>query len=358
MIQERQAKIINFRVYSTKWYSYDFSECKKIINKGPLFLDNCPKKGCTVTCYFGQIPESIMELKYSIDGYGLKRKSEIFSRSKPKKPLGEYITGLKVDPDYLPRSVWATTIVIEKQIDPYEFQMIKDNGDIDSFETHRFFRENYGKLTFFEVFDKTVLSCMTEMDQVLFDELIISEMALIIDDEIAVAFPKNMGTQQEGWQCIDAKAFDKKKISKLIQNVNSLHFSWFNNVAHWRVSMVMEKDLLRKFYFGFICLEILTNELSKEIVNTGSILGKSIQTAQNKIPLEREYKKMDLWKKFSIVAEVLNPNGFKKDHDDFKICKDFRNKMSHEGIYEGENIPLEELDCLLNFYLITILRSV
>jgi hypothetical protein len=358
MGQKKQAKIINFRIYSTKWYSYDFSECEEIMKRGPLVLDNFPENGWTLTCYFGPIPESIEELKYAIDGYGLKRKSEIFSQSKLKKTLGEYIVGLKADPEYFPRSVWATTIVIEKPIDPYEFRMIKENGDISGFETHQFFRENYRKLAFSEVFDKTVLSCLTEMEQVLFDELVISEMALLIDDEIAVAFPKNMGTQREGWQCCDGKAFDKEKISALMQNVNSLRFTWFDNVAHWRVAMVMEQDPLRKFYFGFICLEILTNELSKEIVTTCSILGNPVKISPNKIPSESKFKKMDLWNKFFLIAEVLNPSGFAKDQADFKICKDFRNKMSHEGIYEGENPPLEKLDSLLDFYLLAILRSI
>lgn len=358
MSQERRAKIINFRVYSTIWYSYDFSEYEKIKKQGPLILNDFPDNGWTLTCYFGPIPDSIQDLKYAIDGYGLKRKSEIFSHSQPKKNIGEYIAALKADPEYFLRSVWATTIVIEKPINPDEFRMIKENGDIDGFEIHRYFRDNYEKLTFSKVFNKTVLSCLAEMEQVLFDELIISEMALLIDDVIAVAFPKNMGTRQEGWQSCDGKPFDKKKISALMQNANSVNLTWFDNVAHWRVSMVMEKDQLRKFYFGFICLEILTNELSKEIVNTCSILGNPAKISPDKIPSEDRFKKMDLWKKFFFIAELLNPKGSEKDQDDFKICKDFRNKMSHEGIYDGQKPPLEKLDALLDFYLFILLKNI
>lgn len=356
MTQERQAKIINFRVYSTKWYSYDFLECEKIVKAGPLFLDDFPEKGFSLSCYFGQIPDFIENLKYSIDGYGLKRKSEIFSKSKPKKQLNNYIDDLKSIPDYFPRSVWATTIVIEKQIDPHKFRMINENGNISTYETHRYFRESYDTRTFDEVFDKTILSCLTEMKQVLFDELIISEKALLIDGEIAVAFPRNMGTQREGWQCYNGKVFDKQKISAIVQNSNSLKYKWLDNAAHWRVSMVMEKDRLKKFYFGFICLELLTNELSNEIVNSGSILGKSISTPP-KIS-KSKYKDMTLWTRFSLISEILNPTGFQKDRNDFEVCKKFRNKMSHEGIHEDENPPLETLDGLLDSYLLNILKDI
>lgn len=358
MSDKRHAKIVNFRIYSTKLYSYEYFECEKIVRRCPLFLNDFPEKGCTLTCYFGQIPESIVNLKYSIDGYGLKRKNEIFSQSKKSKKLEEYIAELRSNPEYFPRSVWATTIVIEKKINPYEFKMIDENGNISTFETHRYLRESYKNLTFSEIFDKIVLSFMTEMEQILFDELIISEMALLIDDEIAVAFPENMGTQQEGWQYCDGKAFDKEKISALVQKINSLHYIWLSNVAHWRVSMVMEKDQLRKFYFGFICLEILTNELSKEIVKTGSILEKTFKTQPVKIPNGREYKNMPLLKRFSLIAEIFNPRGLKTDCANFADCKKFRNKMSHEGIYEGENPPLEKLDALLDFYLLELLRNI
>ena len=61
--------------------------------------------------------------------------------------------------------------------------------------------------------------------------------------------------------------------------------------------------------------------------------------------------------KFSLVAGVLNPKNSEKDISDFKDCKDFRDKMSHEGIREGDSPPLAKLDDLLDFYLRTILEK-
>lgn len=372
MTQEQLTKIISLRVYTTKWYSYEPSAYNKIKKQNPLSLENFPEMGCKLSCYFGEIPEPIINLKYSIDGYGLKRKKEMtyrFSQSKSKEfPLEDCIAEIRSNPDYLPRYTWATTIVIEKLINPHEFGMIDENGNISTFEAHQYFRESYEKLTYTEVFDKILLAFMTEMEPILFDELIISEMALLIDDKIIVAFPKNMETQAEGYQYCDGEAINTDKISSLVQKMNTSNHNWLSNIAHWRISMLIEKDPWKKFYLGFIGLEMLTHKSFKKIVTqnkfdvimkTGQIFDKSVKMPfADFIPTESECRKLPLMMKFSLVVGVLNPLNYEKDVTDFKECKEFRDKMSHEGIYEQDRPPLEKLEKLLDFYLQATLKSI
>lgn len=370
MTQEQLAKIISLRVYTTKWYSYELSAYNEIKKHNPLSLENFPEMGCKLSCYFGEIPESIINLKYSIDGYGLKRKKEMtyrLSQSKSKEFLLEdCITELKSNPDYLPRYSWATTIVIEKTINPREFGIIDENAKISTFEAHRYFRESYEKLTYTEIFDKILLSFLTEMESILFDELFISEMALSIDDKIVVAFPKTMETEREGYQYCNGKSIDTEKISSLIQKMTVSDNNWLANIAHWRISMLIEKDPWKKFYLGFICLEILTNNAFKKIVvqNKSKVIMKTGPHQFDisiKIPsgiLNLKEFDGDLMKKFACIASILNSDNCLKDISVFKECKNLRNKMSHEGIYDKDILLLEKLDNLLDFYLRTVQKSI
>lgn len=346
--------------------------CSKIEKSNPLVLENYPDKGCTLTCYFGQIPESVINLKYSIDGFGLKKMREMRSHSSQSKPekisLDDCIAEIKSNSDYLQRYTWATTIVIEKQIDPYELRMIDEKGIISAYESYRYFRESYANLTYSDVFDKILLSFLTEMEPVLFDELIISEMTLLIDDEIVVAFPKNMATKAEGYQYCEGKPFHKEKISSLIQRMNATNNNWLGNIAHWRISMLIEKDPWKKFYLGFLCMEMLTHKTFKKIsiknefdviMKTGQLFNKNVRMPfTDFIPKESECRKLPLMMKFSLVAGVLNPNNSLKDIADFKACKDSRDKMSHEGVHAKDDLPLEKLESLLDFYLQATLKNI
>lgn len=307
-------------------------------------------------------------MKYSIDGYGLKRKAEIFSHAKSNESLEEFIVELKADPDYFPRYNWAISIVIEKHINLHELKMVDDDGKANNYEIHRHFRESYKKLAFSDAFDKILLAFLTEMEPILFDELLISEMALLIDDEIAIAFPENMGTKREGYTYCEGKAFNKEKISSLIQKMNAPKNNWLGNISHWRTSMLTEKDLWKKFNFGFICLEMFTHKSFKSILaqnkfdvimKNGPHLNKSVKMPFGDfVPKESDCRKLPLLMKFSLVAGVLNPKNYEKDISDFTECKDFRDKMSHEGIREGDSPPLTKLDALLDFYLQTIMEKI
>jgi len=371
MNPEKLARIINLKVYTTQWYCYEPTASHKVISSNPLIIENFPEKNSTLNCYFGQIPESVINLKYSIDGFGLKKKKEMmyyFSQKKKKEfVLEDCISEIKSNPDYLPRYTWATTIMIEKKINPREFGILDENGKINTSEAYRYFREHYSQLTFSKAFDNILLSFMTEMESVLFDELLISEMALLIDDEIIVAFPKNMATQQEGFQYCDRKTINKDRISSLIQKINFPTNKWIDSIAHWRISMLIEKDPWKKFYFGFICLEILTHKIFKRIIaqnkfdvimNRGQHFNKFVKIPfSNFIPDENECRKLPLLMKFSLIAGVLNPINHENDAADFKDCKRIRDEMSH-GTYESDNPPLEKLDSLLDFYLQMTLKTI
>jgi hypothetical protein len=368
MDQIRQAKIVNLCIYSTKWYCYEPSACHKIMRDGPLIIDNFPKPGCKLTCYFGEIPEYFVNLKYSIDGYGLKRRDEIFTQRPHKKKTEDYIAELKSDPNYFPRYTWATSIAIEKPIDLIKQGMIGENGKINISKAHEYMRKSYAEVTYSEVFDKIILAFSTEMEPIFFDEVLLSEIALLIDNEIVVAYPKNMATHEEGWQCYEGDIFNKDRISSLIRKLNTPNCKWLGNIAHWRSSMMIERDPWKKFYFGFICLEMLIHKSFKNILsqNQFDVIMNSESQHFNKtvkmpfegfVPTESDCRKLPLMMKFTLVSGVLNPKSCRADIAAFKDCKDFRDKMSHEGIYKRDKLPIEKLEALLDFYLRTILKK-
>lgn len=94
-------------------------------------------------------------------------------------------------------------------------------------------------------------------------------------------------------------------------------------------------------------------------MKTGQLFDKSVKMPfADFIPKESECRKLPLMMKFSLVTGVLNPQNYENDIVGFEECKDFRDKMSHEGIYEKERPPLGKLDTLLDFYLQTPLKNI
>ncbi len=364
MNQKKLAKIINLKVYTTQWYCYEPSAYKKIIKSNPLIIDNFPENNSTLKCYFGQIPEYVLNFKYSIDGFGLKKKKEMMYHLSNKKRkefvLEDCISEIKSNSNYLSGYNWATTIVIEKMINPSEFGILDKDEKIITYAAYRYFREHYSELTYSNVFDNVLLSFMAEMEPVLFDELLISDMALLIDDEIVVAFPKNMATEKEGYQYSDRKSIDNDKISYLIQKINSPTNNWINSIAHLRTSMLIEKDPWKKFYLGFVCLEQLTHKSFKKIIthnkfdvtmNTGQLFNEKVKIPFDAfIPDESECRKLPLIMKFSLISGVLNPTNYESDIADFIMCKKIRDEMSH-STYKDIEPPFEKLEVLLDLYL-------
>lgn len=373
-IKKKKAKVISFRIYATKRYCYNTnnpSTAKNIKDLNPLFIDNFPEKGCKLNCYFGKVPEHIIKLKYSIDGLGLKIKKELRNRySKSKQnavSLEDCISEVESTSNDFQGYCWFNTIVIEKAINPYNYGMISENGEFCSYEAHRYFRESYKELNYSEIFDKISLCLLTEIEPAFFDELLFSEVALIIDDTNIIAVPKNLDPA-EGYQFCENELINKDKIISLIEKMNLSSNNWLNTIAHSRTAMLIEKDPWKKYLLGFVCLEVITHKAFKRIsaknsfevkMRAGNLLDDKVSMPfLDFIPKDDNCRKLPPTMKFSLVAGVLNPENSSEDISAFKKCKEIRDEMSHGVIHSNGELPFEKLENLLEFYSHEILKLI
>lgn len=370
-----ETKVISFRVYANKFYSYNLfnpSIAKNIEDNNPVFIDNFPDKGCELYCYFGKVPKHIIKLKYSIDGLGLYRKRNLFNpvmdSTRTEVSLGDCIAEVESTSNYFEGYCWFITIVIEKMIDPQVSGITDENGGTCPNKAHHYLRRMYKEFGYSEIFDMISFCLLTEIKPSFLDELLISEVAMVFDNNI-VAFPRNMATQAEGYQFCDSESINKNKIISWIEKVNlPNNKKWLEPVARLRMSMLTEKDPWKRYYLGFVCLEVLTHRCFEKILAGNSfdvVMSKGhLSCDKTRIPLpnfisvDGKTSKIPLSMKFSLVAGVFNPEHFSEDISAFNECKKIRNKMSHGEIHSKEELPCDVLKNLLDFYLHEIFRLI
>jgi hypothetical protein len=123
--------------------------------------------------------------------------------------------------------------------------------------------------------------------------------------------------------------------------------------------MIREEDKWKKFYFGFVCLEILTKKICKRILqdNQFDIRLKNSEGYDKfvKIPISdiipEDTNRMSIAAQFSFVAGMLNPEKYSNDVSIFIKCKKARDTMSHDEIISVEELPIAELGILLDTYI-------
>src|SRR5690606_36024913 len=125
------------------------------------------------------------------------------------------------------------------------------------------------------------------------------------------------------------KKIDTKEVKERINKIVSSRNNWINSIIHWYLSMLNEKDKWKKFYFGFVFLEIMTHKIFEKIYD-GDLFDvlKKINGGYDKftrIPISDiisdDANRVTLMAKFSFVAGVLHPGNYSNDVSNFKTCK-------------------------------------
>jgi hypothetical protein len=112
----------------------------------------------------------------------------------------------------------------------------------------------------------------------------------------------------------------------------------FELAGHWYESMLQENDdELKRFLWGFIALETLTNTLYDRLYDT-AVATLRMPAAdgtdvphQNLLPLVRRRGGLGLAERFDLVSGYLSPATAEADAENFRRLKAARDRISHGG---------------------------
>jgi len=384
-------KMICYRIYGTNdCFSKNPQDPKIISPLSPLRIDDFPDKDWKLTCFFGEIPDEIKYVHHSVKGFGLLCiqliGNAVDNTKTAQEQLKECIQKVKDDSTIFTKYKWYTIEVFEKDFDiqnceisEYYSDAMKDK--ISSFLAKEpVFNKNFiyptakeklfggdlliplemekEKRKFTELFNKVTICLMTEVPNYFFLKLMEEGCAFIINGIHVVGKP-HLTSSAELNVTKHHKTLNQDKLISLIKQNGPFQNIWLNSVSHWYLAMLKEEDMWKKFYFGFVGLEILTHKVFKKIIKDGQFdvhLKKSDEYDKSiKIPVSdiipEDTSRMTIAAKFSFVAGVLNPENYSSDRLIFQKCKETRDKISHGETIKIEELPINELTTLLDFYI-------
>lgn len=360
------AKIVVFRIYATNTYYRDPENSNEIIPLEPLCINAFPEDGYKIKCYFGKVPEDIISGKERVDGIDLIRFKATFGNSvdmskSSEELLKDSIAEIRLHTDRFTKYQWYTTLVIEKKIDIHEYEKLNLDTSAEYQKFLDLFINGLKEFQYTEIFDKVAFCLLKEFDNSFFSEQLVENYFFVVNETI---FFRNPGIFSGVGDLSVGKKYELIDYDQLISVMReALPNKLLGKIVHWRMAMLNENDKLKKYFFGFFCMEILTNETFKIFEKKQSDIrlkknegcDKTIITPLFDINFE-ETNRMTLAMRFSFVAGILNPENYSDDVDDFNKCKKVRDNISHGGIVKINELPFNELNHLLDCYTIEILK--
>jgi hypothetical protein len=163
-------------------------------------------------------------------------------------------------------------------------------------------------------------------------------------------------------EVIGNKFIDSLDFTEL-QNLISLGYpsyygrsSWLKRPISLYVAMLEESDPMKKFLWGFLSLEILTNKLSDKLYDN---IVSSLQIKDESSDIDTSVIENLVWKKerlpldakFTIVALKLNPYTANDDVCLFREFKEVRDNIAHGQVMNDvKNFPIAQIQNLLKRY--------
>jgi len=384
----RSLKMVYYRIYGTNDFFSDPDDSTKIKPLTPVIINDFPDKKWKFSCFLGEVPEDIKNAFYSTQGLGLLCISSLVNSADGTKTVQELMETCtqkcKSENPIFSKYKWYTVEVFEKEYIVTDKKFIisldaeRKSPNISAQESlfdknfvYPFAKEHllFGDLLPFlskererdnlsDLFNKFTLCLTTEIPYHFFNKIAAEGCVFVVNGSLILGKPK-FESYLEIAVNKKYKKIDENKIISLIKKKVTTQNKDLTSISHWYLMMLREEDKWKKFYFGFICLEILTHKLSSKILieNQFDVCLKRETGYDNlvKIPisdvLPEERNRITLASKFSVVAGMLNPEKYSDDVSIFKNCKAVRDKMSHGEMVTEEELPVAELGNLLNSYI-------
>jgi len=133
--------------------------------------------------------------------------------------------------------------------------------------------------------------------------------------------------------------------------------SWLGRAAYWYSEMLVTDDDWKRFEWGFLALEVLTNKLvdrlRKPALEALRMTVGECATAPSSV-LEQivwEQARMPLASRFALIASYLSPATAVEDVPAFGAAKRARDAISHGEPLDVDELPTAEVQRLLHLYI-------
>jgi hypothetical protein len=359
-------KMLCYRVYATNNYFSDPKDINKIKPFEPLIINDFPAKEWKSKCYFGNVPEEIIHFNYSVHGTGLLfleiLGNTLDNTKTGQEQLEDCISKVRSTSTLFTEYRWYTTIVIEKDVDVHEYRLGDSDNGYQTQKKLNFLTKDMEKINFSEIFNKVAFCLTKEIDGDYFSKPIIENCLFVINGTDVIGRP-HLSMYGNLPKIINCKSIDPTYLVSLIKRLGHHPNKRLNTIAYWRMAMLNERDKWKKYYFGFLCLENLThtafellfmqNQFDLYLERSNEYDRSIITPLLDEDPEENELK---LTNEFYYVVGVLNPNKYSDDVTKFKKCYDRRNKLSHGKVLKVNELPFNELNSILDFYTIEMLK--
>jgi hypothetical protein len=135
-----------------------------------------------------------------------------------------------------------------------------------------------------------------------------------------------------------------------------------SSAAFWRMTAIAERDPWKRFDWTFLALEILTHKLARRYYDP-VIASLRSQEGDRLIEVPATYllqpfERLSLAARFTVIALALRPDSAVNDIRQFQIAKRARDAVSHGGVRDPDELPIEAATQLLAEYLrAAVIRS-
>jgi hypothetical protein len=126
--------------------------------------------------------------------------------------------------------------------------------------------------------------------------------------------------------------------------------------AYWYAAMLETDDDWKRFYWGFVGLEVLVSKLAAHVrqdaLGALRMTGEERESVPQAVLAELvwEQQRMPLASRFALVASYLSPGTAEQDTSEFRRAQDVRDKLSHGERVGANRLPTDAVRDLLQRY--------
>lgn len=148
--------------------------------------------------------------------------------------------------------------------------------------------------------------------------------------------------------------FDGRKLLKIKNKAKkkSKNIKDFHGIDGLYVKMIEENDPLKKFLFGFFCIEIIINKtyaLKSNRLKMSKKLRSVTKIQLNEVWVDLLLKTfVNIRDKFIINSALIWQGIDSNDYEDFKEMKDIRDNISHGKLDMQSSLPVRKVEVLMS----------
>ena len=347
-----QALARAIRIY---WSDDHYGEPRESPSSEPLVVSDLPRQGDHCSVWFGSVPDEIRQVVRERDAMGAVLLNHMFG-------LGDEATFdaamdkiLSEKPLGFDDRAWYVTLALER---PVELNVENVEG-AEPDDIHA--AEDPLRAEAPAAFEMMAAAIGSMMGAAFFRSRTVTDrFFLTLEGRERPVFMPRLQAQAT---LSTGKPIDSFPLDAMRSRLNDLSERsqdwepWLGRAAYWYSEMLVTDDRWKRFQWGFLALEVLTNKLA-ELLRTPAMAALRMKVGDHESApssvLEQtvwEHKRMPLANRFALIASYLSPATAAEDVAAFRAAKKVRNAISHGDPVDVDQLPVTQVHRLLSVYI-------